>query len=477
MLSRILTAIALSVAPAAASAAAADGVPDPSFGTDGVSLIRTDGTHALAVVPWAVVPLPSGQLLFGGGRFTPIPGHPPELPQIRGMLARLGADGRPDAAFGNTTEPGVVELPDLVPGTRIQDLQGIARTPEGAIVAAGTGVDGAPTQAYVVKLGPDGTLDRAFGQQGVVRLPDVLLHALAVDAQGRIVACGEKMIDAPFSLLSTVVRLAPDGTLDATFGDGGFVSIPWSQRGQDGYLEDVRIAADGGIVVGGRFAAYGPGIDKDFAVARLDASGAFDLRFAGQGWRVFDDPASDSRTNGIERLVLLPDGRIAFAGHAAAASTYTGLVLGRLAADGDTDTTFGDPATPGFLHAQVPSGALGLTATGLAAQRDGKLLATASWFAASGKQDFFALRTTADGRLDAGFAMQGVFRADLAPNGPFSDVRTMALQDDGRIVLGGRLRSANESPAVDFAAMRLLGDAAAADRVFADGFEATARVH
>src|SRR5690606_20877506 len=124
----------------------------------------------------------------------------------------------------------------------------------------------------------------------------------------------------------------------------------------------------------------------------LDADGSFDADFAGTGWRVFAIPETGSETNGIDRLHLADDGRIVFAGHTAAAETYTGLVLGRLLANGSTDPDFGAPATPGFLATDLPPGARGLGASALLAQPDGKLLVSATWFAAAGKQNFYVLR-------------------------------------------------------------------------------------
>src|SRR5690606_21874312 len=138
----------------------------------------------------------------------------------------------------------------------------------------------------------------------------------------------------------------------------------------------------------------------DFAIARLDADGSFDTSFAGTGWRVFNIPETGSETNGIDRLHLAGDGHIVFAGYTSAADTYTGLVLGRLLADGQSDPDFGDAATPGFLDTDLPTGARGLGASALVAQDDGKLLVSATWFAATGKQNFYALRTTANGQLD-----------------------------------------------------------------------------
>lgn len=464
-------AAAIAVSSIVPAVHAADGMPDPSFGTDGVAIIPADGVETLAIVPREIIVLPDGKILFGGGRHTTDATHPPLEPLIRGMLVRLDADGNPDATFGNTAIPGLTELPNLVPDLRIQALEAMVRADDGSIFAAGTALANGPSTGFIVKLDAEGHLDPAFGEQGVATFPDIHLHAIAIDSQGRAVASGEHILD--FLVTSNVVRVTTEGDPDPTFGTAGVVSIPWSDGELDGYLEDVEVTPDDGVIVAGRFAGYGPGLRRDFAIARLDADGSFDTSFAGTGWRVFNIPETGSETNGIDRLHLAGDGHIMFAGYTSAADTYTGLVLGRLLADGQSDPDFGDAATPGFLDTDLPTGARGLGASALVAQDDGKLLVSATWFAATGKQNFYALRTTANGQLDASFAEAGIFEADLAPDGAYSDLRAMALQPDGRIVLGGRIKqtAAVEVLAVDFAAMRLLNDSAVADRIFANGFE------
>lgn len=472
MLLKSLSCVAaLAAAFIASPSRAADGVPDPSFGTDGVVILPADGVDTLAIVPREVIVLPDGKILLGGGRHTTDATHPPLEPLIRGMLVRLEADGSPDATFGNTETAGLVELPTLVPDLRIQALEAMVRADDGSIFAAGTALANGPSTGFVVKLDAAGNLDAAFGEHGVATFPDIHLHAITLDSQGRPVASGEHILD--FIITSSVVRLTAEGDPDPSFGTAGVVSIPWSDGELDGYLEDVEVTPNDGVIVAGRFAGYGPGLRSDFAIARLNADGSFDTSFAGSGWRVFNIPETGSETNGVDRLHLADDGRIVFAGYTAAVDTYTGLVLGRLLASGETDPSFGDAATPGFLDTDLPSGARGLSASALLAQADGKLLVSATWFAANGKQNFYALRTTLDGLLDTSFAADGVFEADLAPEGTFSDLRAMALQPDGRIVLGGRIKqtAAVESLAVDLAAMRLLNDSAVSDRIFASGFE------
>jgi uncharacterized delta-60 repeat protein len=453
-----------------AAALAADGDLDPGFGEGGIATITPDGTNTIALVPMRALAFADGKLLFSGAHHYLPPKNPPFEPEVRGMLMRMNADGSPDASFGNSDTPGVVVLPDLVAGTRIQSLDAMVRLEDGSIVGAGTGVADAPSQGFIVKLAPDGSLDAAFGSGGTVLLPDINLHAVAVDEERRIVACGERLLDHVYT--SMVVRVNANGTPDAGFGDGGVVSIAWSDPAEAGYLSDLAIASDGGIIVGGRFAAYGLGLSSDFAIAKLAGDGTLDATFGDGGWRVFHDESSPSTTNAIERLALLADGRIVFAGyHASDDAGHRGAALGRLAPDGSTDATFGDAATPGYLYVDwVPdSPALDVSALALAA--DGKPVVALAYFSSSESERFVAFRATADGALDTGFADQGVFALALGPEGMPTDARSMTVQADGNIVLAGRATQTLDPPLSTMNVVRLLGTAAPDERIFADGFD------
>ncbi|MBO9664348.1 hypothetical protein [Dokdonella sp.] len=445
-------------------ARAADGAPDPSFGDGGRAFVTPDDVEARTLYPYASAVLPDGKLLFGGFRGQFNPKLPWEL-KLRAMLARMNADGSVDTSFGNTSIPGVVVLPDLVPNTRIQSIQSMYRLEDGSILAAGTAVAEAPATGFVLKLHADGSFDTGFGTQGKTVLPYTEFDALAVDSQGRIVVAGTNVEDFGRTI-ATVVRLLPDGSFDAGFGDAGVRAIDWDDATHAGSLDDVALTADDRIVVGGRYSTGGP--NSDFAIARLAADGRFDTSFAERGWRSFNDTGAASPRNGVERLALAADGSIVFAGQYTNAAGRAALVLGRLAADGATDAGFGDTASPGYLKPAILSDAFGVDATDLLIQPDGKPVVAVTYFAEQTKKQFFVLRAGADGRLDTGFADGGLLIADLAPDGAGSETGCLVQQPDGRLVVAGRAERSD--PLGDLAVLRLLGDAPT-DRVFADGFD------
>lgn len=468
--SRFLTAAAaLSAVLFATPCLAVDGTPDPGFGTDGMAFIAPDDVEARELQPNATVVLPDGKLLFGGSRSKYNPAVPFE-PEYRAMFARLNSDGSVDTSFGNTSIPGVVVLPNLVSGARLEGIESMQRLDDGSVVAVGVSHVNAPLNGFVVKVDETGTLDASFGTGGIALFPSTYLHAVAIDSQGRIVAAGEKIANQVYT--STVIRLAADGSPDASFADAGTASIDWDGAGNSGYLADLVLLPDDGMIVGGAYSSYGDGLGNDFAIARLDASGALDPAFNGTGWRVFHDPTDDSFVNGIDRIVLTPDNAIAFAGYYYLPNdSITALVLGRLGLDGATDESFGDAATPGYLKPPMPLGAQSAAALGFAAQSDGKLVVGLSYFSGSEKEDFVAMRSTATGQLDPDFADAGVFDLDLAPNGVYSDISTLGIQPDGMIILAGRSLLDSSSPIVDLAAVRLLNATEPSDRIFADGFD------
>jgi uncharacterized delta-60 repeat protein len=464
-------AIALIIAFMASAGHAADGTPDPGFGVGGVAYVSPDDVDAREIMPNAAIALPDGKLLFAGARNKLIEGSPPFEPQIRGMLVRLDADGSADATFGNTSIAGLFELPDLVTGTRMQSIESMARLDDGSIVAVGTGMVNGPQRGFIIKLDASGALDAAFGSGGIVLQPAFYPHVVRIDSQGRAVVAGEHFDNQAFVYTSTVIRLMADGTPDASFGSAGSVSIPWADATLSGYLGDLAVGAGDALIVGGAFEVYGSGLGSDFAMARLDADGDLDTAFAGTGWRVFHDPSETSNINRVDRLALAPNGSVAFAGYHAAGENVTGLILGRLAANGDSDASFGDLLSPGYFKPAVLPIAQSVNVTAMMAQADGKLLVSAAYYAAPDKEDFLVLRSTSGGQLDTGFASNGILDFDAAPDGVYSETSAMTLQPDGRIVLGGRSMRSTTSPVVDMAAMRLSNENPPPDLIFADAFE------
>ncbi|MDQ3871016.1 MAG: hypothetical protein M3301_05290, partial [Chloroflexota bacterium] len=112
--------------------------------------------------------------------------------------------------------------------------------PDGKVLVAGNAASvevGGPSWAGVARYRPDGSLDGSFGRGGFA--PELgAASALALQGDGKIVTAGQPFL---------VARLLADGTLDRSFAGTGYAA-PGVGSG-DG--ADVVIQPDGKIVVAG----------------------------------------------------------------------------------------------------------------------------------------------------------------------------------------------------------------------------------
>lgn len=123
-------------------------------------------------------------------------------------LARYTRDGRQDRTFGrNGSTATVLTDPD-----GYADAGEIAIGPDGAIVAVGT----ATWSVAVARYSPNGALDTTFGMRGTtitaIGRSDVEAGAVALQADGKIVAAGDLQGNNRTSF--AVVRFTHDGRLD-----------------------------------------------------------------------------------------------------------------------------------------------------------------------------------------------------------------------------------------------------------------------
>ena len=100
----------------------------------------------------------------------------------------------------------------------------------------------------------DGTLDNAFGIHGGVTTPfpgNILARAFAVALQtnGDIVAVGQTALTDTGSSDFALVRYNPDGSVDTTFGNSGFVSTAFGSS--VAFANTVLIQIDGKIIAVG----------------------------------------------------------------------------------------------------------------------------------------------------------------------------------------------------------------------------------
>src|SRR5262249_14973751 len=212
--------------------------------------------------------------------------------------------------------------------------------PDGRIIAAGgsasRGIYDADDFA-LVRYNIDGTLDKRFGTDGIVRTDffgdQDYINAIALQSDGKIVAAGRarRGTDIYFGL----ARYNTDGSLDDTFGAGGKVITSFAAHSDDAHA--VVIQADGRILVGGVAEDTLPGRSVSyFALARYNTDGSLDASFGTRG-KVMND--FDGM---ITRLVLQRDGKIIAGGTITTRDTNSDFALARYNQDGSLDMTFGE---------------------------------------------------------------------------------------------------------------------------------------
>ncbi len=191
---------------------------------------------------------------------------------------------------------------------------------------------------------------------------------------------------------NSIAKLSPDGALDPGF-------VPPSQ------LNTIYLLAPlpgGKVLAGGNYLGNFSS-RYTYGILRLDAAGAPDPGF----------DASVTVGNGyVSSILTLADGKILIGGNFPSG-------VARLLADGSRDTTFDAGAGP-------PPGS---SISSLRLQPSGKILAGGSFDSFSGLPRANLCRLNADGSPDPTFGT-----ADSGPDGTVLDI---ALQADGRLLIGG----------------------------------------
>lgn len=357
---------------------------------------------------------PDGKILMGGD-FTTYHSNP------RNRIARANADGTLDTSY----DPGIG------PNATIRTL---SLLPNGKIYVGGNfwtynGV----TTAGIIRSNADGTVDPTFNAiaLGVV-------YSIAVQPDGKVVMGG----------LEAVRRLHADGALDTDFAtadiDGGFIFA-------------LAHLPDGKVLIGGMINTIGGVARKN--IARLQSNGALDEGF---------DPGTGASWQ-VNTILPLAGGQALLGG---SFTTFNGKGyqhLVRLNAEGSVDESF----EPGH-------GANGPVRSAIILQ-DGFIILTGTFHGFNGQAREGHVRLAPDGTLsgteDEGFGWTGTLL--LLPNGKYmcsgaggglarfnadgtldlsfdagvgvsgglnNGIKALALQPDGKILVGGDFEAYNGIP-------------------------------
>jgi uncharacterized delta-60 repeat protein len=331
------------------------------------------------------------------------------------------AAGDLDPTFGNG---GKVVIPThgLIYDMAIQQ--------DGKLVAAGYSTNG----FSLIRCNSDGSLDTTFGNGGFA-INDFSLPVLSLPTQIVLQPDGKILLGgwggaSGITIGFALARYNTDGTLDQTFGTHG--KVVTSFGGFQDEIWGLAVQPDGKIVASGR--AGFPGAGFLFAVARYNSDGSLDTSFGtgGKFTHNFSDPrAYDVAIQSASEVAIQKDGKIVVTGTTLAYPTFYDFVTVRLNPDGTFDNSF---ASQGWVLTDFAYNTD--NANTIILQPDGKILVGGSTFYNSSQSDFALVRFNTDGTLDPSFGTNGKVHTDFA--GYYDVAYSLALQNDGRIVLAGK---------------------------------------
>jgi uncharacterized delta-60 repeat protein len=343
----------------------------------------------------------NGKILVGGAAL-PYVGY-----QHQG-LARFNADGSFDSTFSSSlsfTDASYNYVACLV----IQ--------PDQKIIVGGTflKVEGI-SKSCIVRLNSNGTIDTTFntglGANGTV-------SDAALQLDGKLVIGGNFTTYDGISR-NRIARINSNGTIDTTFNPGnGFQNNPT-------FIYAVAIQPDNKILVGGTFHIFNG--DTINNLIRLNSNGSLDTTFNQGGSGITGTGANVA----VRKIVLNENDKIYIVGrfNELNDSIYTNKNITRLNLDGSLDTTFSN------------SGGTDNDVFDMALQPNGKIVIVGEFnnYYAIDTINFYQYpiarekiaRLNNDGSLDLTF--DPVY-------GPNNLIRTIALQDDEKIIIGGSFLS------------------------------------
>lgn len=291
----------------------------------------------------------------------------------------------------------------------------------------------------IARFLPDGSLDTSFGEGGYL----THVHAARMDlaADGKILIGGWVSVHGSLSEERAVSRLLPDGQPDPTFGDGGVVRFhPAGPIGE--FPQGVLALPDGSVLV----VAFGKaGEAARIEVTKLLPNGTPDPSYGQGGLATLPLPASEQYPEhpGIslagERLTLV------------VSSGQAGLFIARLTAGGSPDPGLGGNGTA--IAKNMEGGGYNL-----AVEPDGRLLVA--------NERGGVARYLPDGTPDTSFGQGGFLAVPALQKS--TRVNALAAAPDGRILLGGYLEAQPAWRPQDFRLARLMPDGTP-DPTFGDG--------
>jgi len=354
-------------------------------------------------------------------------------------LARINMDGSTDMSFNNTC--------DFSGGINVIKQQSDGKIIVGGSFTLATLNSNTVTARRLARLNSNGDLDPTFNVGASFGFADGAVNAIDILQDGTIVVGGSftakriafldptgynsvtasigtgfngvvnsvlvqsdntVLVGGAFSQFNGVsnnikiIRLNSNATIDNSFVTGFATNST---------VNAINIQTDGKILIGGIFSLYN-NIPTNKNIMRVNNNGSLDLSF--------------KRPLGITGVVNTienqSNGRLIVGGQF---STYNGVLkncLVRIHPNGEVDNSFNSGT--GFSTGPTTLGEI----YSIAVQQDGKILVGGVFLFFNGISTNYIIRLNPDGSVDNSFNMGSGFN---------NSVRTIVLQDDGKVLIGG----------------------------------------
>ncbi len=373
-----------------------DGSLDNTFDADGTQTIDFGGTQDSLT---SIVLQSDGKIVASG--------YASNGGNIDFATARLNADGSLDNTF-NTNGKQTTDF-----GSTNDYANSVAIQGDGKLIVLGYTIKGANTFIAAARYNQDGTPDISFNGDGLlvplIQQGDTRYTCTTTQADGKILAAGYTWDGAKYNF--AIVRYNTNGVPDNTFSDDGKQTTEFNSF--ESKANAIAIQSDGKILVAGS-------VGSNSGIVRYNTDGSLDNTFDNDGMLTTDFGASE----GVS-MVIQPDGKILIGGNA----------LARYNTDGSPDLSFdgdGKMATP--FHNGAP-----FRCNSIAVQPDGKIIISGP---DNGQDEFIVARYNMDGSVDNTFVdnifnIVGEKHIVSADDPATIRGKSLAIQNDGKIVVGG----------------------------------------
>lgn len=407
--------LALGLVTGVPSAFAAAGSLDTTFGRGGK--VVTSFVNSVAPFRSAV---PADAALQADGKILVAVGFDNSTIAAEAFgLVRYLSNGSLDTTFGRRGSTQIAFT------NFVNSPSALAIQSDGKIVVAGTAssADGTVSEFAVARFNSNGSLDTTFGSGGKVTTNFVGVQtggvsnpakAVLIQPDGKILVAGGASECGKCVMNTALARYNIDGTLDATFGNGGMVDVT-----AVGAVASLGEDAAGDIFAAGTPRPFGLGGTAEFspdgrlvspvtpAPVTVSSHGG-PVTFQTDGNLIEGTSASGVGRHDIEAQVIR--------------FTQTGAV----------DPAFNNP--PFDYTGEGPTSNDSAAATAL--QPNGQVVVGGGHFA--GGVDLFGLaRLNSDGSLDSAFGQGGVLTTTFAGQNSAAAL-AIVIQSDGKIVAVGQ---------------------------------------